>query len=132
MKPEDYGSSRKLEAGKHPGERMNISINMIQSGKRIKQLISESGYSIHEIMRIVGITAEQTVYKWYRGQSLPSLEALVILCKLLDLNMSELLVLEGDVDFPERKEQRLYSDGSRQEHLMRTHEKQEGIKKCLR
>lgn len=128
MKPDDYESSSRLKISKHPRERMNISINMIKSGKPIKQLISESGYSIHEIMRIVGITAEQTVYKWYRGQSLPSLEALVILCKLFDLHMSELLVLEGDVDFPERKEQRLYSDGGRQELLMRSHEKQKGIK----
>ena len=59
---------------KYPAERMDISINMEKTGKRIRQAVKDSGYSIKEIMTITGVTAEQTIYKWYKGQSLPALE----------------------------------------------------------
>ena len=78
---------------------MNISINMEKTGENIKRSIKESKYTIHDIMTITGITTEQTIYKWYRGQSIPSLETQFILCKLLGLKITELLVLDGEFDF---------------------------------
>ena len=84
---------------KYPVKRMNISINMEKTGENIKRSIKESKYTIHDIMTITGITTEQTIYKWYRGQSIPSLETQFILCKLLGLKITELLVLDGEFDF---------------------------------
>ena len=81
---------------KYPVKRMVISINMKKTGANIRRSIMESGYTMREIMEITGITAEQTIYKWYSGKSIPSLETQIILCKLLDLQITELLVLEGE------------------------------------
>lgn len=88
---------------KYPVKRMNISINMEKTGSRIKRAIKESGYTIREIMEITGITTEQTIYKWYSGKSIPSLETQIILCKLLDLQITELLVLDGEFDLSRDK-----------------------------
>lgn len=83
---------------KYPVKRMDISINMEKTGAHIKRSIKESGYTMREIMEITGITTEQTIYKWYSGKSIPSLETQIILCKLLGLRITELLVLDGEFD----------------------------------
>ena len=77
---------------------MEISINMEKTGAHIKRSIKESGYTMREIMEITGITTEQTIYKWYSGKSIPSLETQIVLCKLLGLRITELLVLDGEFD----------------------------------
>ena len=84
---------------KYPVKRMDISINMEKTGAHIKRAIKESGYSMREIMEITGITTEQTIYKWYSGKSIPSLETQIILCKLLGLKITELLVIDGELGF---------------------------------
>ena len=84
---------------KYPIERMNLSINMEKTGAHIKRTLKESGYTMREIMEITGITTEQTIYKWYSGKSIPSLETHIIRCKLLGIKITELLVIDGEFDF---------------------------------
>ena len=84
---------------KYPVERMDVSINMEKTGGHLKKLIKDSGYSVKEIMTITGITAEQTVYKWFKGRSLPSLETQIVLARLFDMHITELLVLDGEFPF---------------------------------
>lgn len=84
---------------KFPVRRMDVSINMEKTGAHIKRSIRESGYSIREIMEITGVTTEQTIYKWYSGKSLPALETQLVLCKLLDQSITELLVIDGEFAF---------------------------------
>ena len=75
-----------------------VSINMEKTGEHIKRTIKESGFSMQDIMRITGVTTEQTIYKWYSGKSIPSLETQISLCKLLGLGITELLVIDEEVD----------------------------------
>ena len=77
---------------------MDISINMKKTGAQIKRFIKESGYTIRDIIEITGVSTEQTIYKWYSGKSIPSLENLLILCKLLGLQITELLALDEKFD----------------------------------
>ena len=76
---------------------MTLSIDMKKTGTNIKRCIRESGYTIREIMEITGITVEQTIYKWYRGESLPSLENQLILCTLFGIPLTSLLVLSENI-----------------------------------
>ena len=72
-----------------PVRRMNISINLEKTGKRIRELVRESGYSVRELMRMTGVTTEQAIYKWYRGKSLPSEEVQLVLCEILGVGLTE-------------------------------------------
>ena len=83
----------------YPVKRMDISINMEKTDAHIKHAIKETGYPMHEIMVITGITTEQTIYKCNSGKSIPSLETPIILCRLLELRITELLVIDGELDF---------------------------------
>ena len=79
-----------------PVRRVDISINMEATGANIKRMIKASGYSVRDIMAITGISTEQAVYKWFRGESIPTIETMLILCNALSININELLVIDGE------------------------------------
>ena len=88
-----------LNLKRRPVKRMDISINMEATGANIKRLIKASGYSVRDIMAITGISTEQAVYKWFRGESIPAIETMLILCNALGIDINELLVIDGEFDF---------------------------------
>ena len=88
---------------RRPVRRVDISINMEKTGANIRRLIKASGYSVRDIMAITGISTEQAVYKWYRGESIPAIETMLILTSALGVDIKELLVIDGEFDFILRK-----------------------------
>ena len=84
---------------RRPVRRVDISINMEATGANIKKLIKASGYSVRDIMAITGISTEQAVYKWFRGESIPAIETMLILCAALGIEVYELLVIDGEFGF---------------------------------
>ena len=85
-----------LNKRRRPVKRVDISINMEKTGANIRRLIKASGYSVRDIMAITGISTEQAVYKWCRGESIPSIETMLILCDALGIGIKELLVIDGE------------------------------------
>ena len=61
---------------------MKVNIDMEKTGALIRQAVQESGYSVKEIAEITGVSSVQAVYKWFRGESLPTTETQIVLCKL--------------------------------------------------
>ena len=74
-----------------------LSIQPEKTGKRIKQLLSEHGYTIREIQGAFGFENPQAIYKWISGKSLPSIDNFVILSKLLHTTIEDILVIDGDI-----------------------------------
>ena len=77
-------------------EPMYLSIQPVETGKRIKQLLSEQNYTIREIQGAFGFENPQAIYKWISGKSLPSLDNFVILSRLLHTSIENILVIDGD------------------------------------
>ena len=74
-------------------EPMYISINSEKTGANLKSLFKNNGYSVRDIEN------PQSIYKWLSGRSLPSLDNLVILSKVLHTTIEDILVVDGDVFF---------------------------------
>ena len=68
------------------------SIDMIETGKRLKKLAQRNGYSVKEIQQYLGLSCPQPVYRWYKGIILPSVDNLLRLSELYQVHMEELLV----------------------------------------
>lgn len=68
-------------------------INRIETGKRIRRLRVENGYQVTDIQRIIGLASPQSVYKWERGDNLPSIDSAVILAWIFDITVEDLFVL---------------------------------------
>jgi transcriptional regulator with XRE-family HTH domain len=78
-------------------EPMYLSIQPVETGKRIKQLLSEQNYTIREIQGAFGFENPQAIYKWIAGKSLPSLDNFIILSRLLHTSIENILVIDGDI-----------------------------------
>ena len=68
------------------------SIDMTATGKRIAELRVRRGYTVADLQRYFGFEAPQAIYKWQKGQSLPSTDNLYALSWLLEVPMEEILV----------------------------------------
>ena len=69
-------------------------INLRATGERIHRLRIDAGLSVRELSRLLFLSDVQAVYKWQRGESLPSLDNLVLLSWLLGVTIDQILVVE--------------------------------------
>ena len=78
-------------------EPMYLSIRTKETGKKIKKLLMENGYTVRDIQDACGFENPQAIYKWISGRSLPSLDNFIILIRLLHTSIEYILVIDGDV-----------------------------------
>ena len=78
-------------------EPIYLSIRPEETGKRIKRLLLEQGYTIREIQGAFGFENPQAIYNWISGKSLPSLDNFIILSRLLHTTIEDILVIDGDI-----------------------------------
>lgn len=69
-------------------------INVDATGKQLKRIRKEHNFSVQDIQHQIGLISAQAIYKWERGQALPSLDNIVILAKLYKVTLDDLLVIE--------------------------------------
>ena len=69
-------------------------VNLEKTGNNIKLLMTEKGLSVRKLQDILGFTSPQAIYKWFWGQSLPSVDNLVILSRLLNVSIEDILIIE--------------------------------------
>ena len=70
----------------------NLQIDMKKTGERIKYLCEKEGVTVRQIQEKLHIGAFQSVYNWFEGKTLPSLDNLYRLSKLLNLPMEDIIV----------------------------------------
>ena len=78
-------------------EPMYLSIQQKETGRQIKRLLSEHGYTVKDVQIVMGFENPQAVYKWISGKSLPSLYNFIILSRLLHTSIEDILVIDGDI-----------------------------------
>lgn len=71
-------------------------IDMKATGQNIRHLREQKGVSVRELSRFLGLPDVQAIYKWQRGESLPSTDNLVALSRFLDTPIDQILVLRSD------------------------------------
>lgn len=69
-----------------------LHIDPVRTGRRLERLIRQRGYSVKDIQYLLRLSCPQPIYRWMRGQILPSVEHLFVLAKLLQVHMEELLI----------------------------------------
>lgn len=88
-----------VNSPKPPVKAIYAHIDMEKTGEKLKIITREKGYRVKDLMTLTGISSTQAIYKWFNGKSLPSVDALVILSIALDMEIKELLVIDGEFDF---------------------------------
>lgn len=68
------------------------TIDMAATGNRIRELRKEHHMKVDDIVSFMGFESQQAVYKWQRGESLPSVDNLYALSRLFGTTMDDILV----------------------------------------
>ena len=71
-------------------------INMRATGSRIRDLRRERKMKIDDIVEYMGFESQQAIYKWQRGESLPTVENLYALSRLFGTTVDDILVEYGE------------------------------------
>ena len=66
-------------------------IDPVATGKRIRQLRKARKIRVIDVSEYMGFTEPQAVYKWERGETLPSLDNFYALCRFFDTQMEDII-----------------------------------------
>jgi transcriptional regulator with XRE-family HTH domain len=70
------------------------TIDLLATGKNIQRLRKQAKIPVSRLADKMGITI-MAVYKWQKGNCLPSLDNLVALSSILNVRMDEIIVING-------------------------------------
>ncbi len=70
-------------------------IDLRRTGEHLRDMLRERNLSPKEVQQILRIGSTQTIYDWYKGRTLPSLDNMVAIGRLLGCSVEELLVFQA-------------------------------------
>ena len=68
------------------------TIDFKATGERIRELRKAKGLTIQDISDYMGFTCGQAVYKWQRGETLPTVDNLYALSVLFETSMEDIII----------------------------------------
>ena len=71
---------------------LTIRVDMVKTGKNIARLRKINNLTIKDIQDAMGFNTPQAIYKWMRGEAIPTVDNLVILSELFTATIDEILV----------------------------------------
>ena len=69
-----------------------IAIDPIATGFTIKKTMLAKDLKVSDLQHALFIANPQAIYKWFRGETLPSIDSLYALSRVLNVTMDELIV----------------------------------------
>ena len=71
-----------------------MQIDKEATGENIKRLMEEKGISISEVAKFLSLSCEQTVYRWFRGETFPNTENGINLALLLGVTIADIYIVK--------------------------------------
>ena len=71
------------------------TLDAVLTGRKFHNAIKQSGYSIRELQEMLGLSCPQPIYRWIKGRTMPSIDNLYMLSRILGVPMEDLLVPGG-------------------------------------
>ena len=75
-------------------------IDMTATGVNIEKLRKAAGLTVKDVQDIFGFATPQAIYKWQRGQSLPSTDNLLVLHVLFRVPVEAIVCYSVSSDMP--------------------------------
>lgn len=68
-------------------------VNMKQTGQNIAMLREQRGISVKQLQCMMGFATPQAIYKWQHGESLPTVDNLVMLSTIFAVPIDAILIV---------------------------------------
>ena len=69
-------------------------VDMKLTGQNIASLRTQCGISVRDLQLMLGFTTPQSIYKWQRGETLPTIENLAALACILGVTIDAIVAVE--------------------------------------
>ena len=70
------------------------TINMAATGSNINALRNRAGMAVQDVQTTMGFHTPQAIYKWFRGDAMPTIDNLVILADMFGVKIDDIIVLD--------------------------------------
>ena len=70
-------------------------IDMTATGRNIVRLRKQAGLTDRDLQDIFGFSNPQAIYKWQRGQAMPTLDNIVVLAAVLGVGIDDIIVCDS-------------------------------------
>lgn len=67
-------------------------IDMLRTGQNIRNIMKSKGYSVREVQRFLKLGTPQSIYHWFDGRNLPTIDNIYALSELFDMPIDALVV----------------------------------------
>ena len=67
-------------------------LDLAATGAKIKTIMKQKGISARELQLIMDFPYVQTIYNWFAGKNMPTIDNLVVLAQILGVTMDDLVV----------------------------------------
>ena len=74
-----------------------VGIDPVAIGNRIATLRESSGYTVSELIEKVGLKSEMSFYKWRKGESVPTVDNLLVLSVIFNTSIDYLVKGENEL-----------------------------------
>ena len=71
-------------------------INLPATGLNIVRLRVRAGLTVRDLQDVFGFGTPQAIYKWQRGDTLPTVDNLAVLASLFGVKIDDILVFQED------------------------------------
>lgn len=69
-------------------------INLEKTGINIIKLRQEAGLTVKDLQTELGLGSAQAIYRWQNGETLPTVDNLVLLAKILDVTIDNIIICD--------------------------------------
>lgn len=69
-------------------------IDMTATGRNIDRLRRDAGMTVRDLQAVFGFSTPQAIYKWQRGDAMPTLDNIVVLAAVFGVTVEDILVFK--------------------------------------
>ena len=70
-------------------------IDMTATGTNITRLRINAGLTVRDLQNIFGFSTPQAIYKWQRGDAMPTLDNMLVLAAVFGVAIDDILVVQN-------------------------------------
>ena len=72
-------------------------IDLSATGRNIERLRRRAGLSVRAMQESFGFSSPQAIYKWQRGECMPTLDNIVALAAVFGVTVDEIIIFQENV-----------------------------------
>ena len=72
-----------------------VTVDMAKTGENIENMRRSSGLTVRQVLDEIGLSSPNSFSKWIHGQSMPTIDNLVILASLFGVGIGDIVATKA-------------------------------------